>query len=178
MGDPLVFDMICYFGIMLFSFSFMFAKLKDAASKWNRFQLGLPVKRSDVIKADYLGLLVMLAAGIVITAILITPGIIINNFSADIVIESVLIMVPFSIGSSLLASGLYYPALYAVGKNKEEAFLIICLIFSAFTVGFFMEFVTPEDMLIFGAAIAIAVPAILFGISYIITQKIYARKDI
>jgi hypothetical protein len=179
-NDPLMYETACFFGIMLFPFSLVLSKPKDTLSKWNRFQLALPVKRKDIINSHYIGHLIMQFMGIIITAVIIAPGVIINNIPADIIIESILFIVPLSIGASLVGCGLYYPIVYAVGDNKEEAIALISMIVPAFMIGFILGYERniEYDMSMIIPVFSIIISLILFVISYVITKKIYAKKDI
>jgi ABC-type transport system involved in multi-copper enzyme maturation permease subunit len=178
-GVPAIFTMISIFGIVLLSCSFVICTTKDTASKWNKFQLTLPVKRNDVIAAKYLGHLVLLLAGLVIAGIFIVIGVVLYEIPIEDVKASALLIIPTCIGTSLLACALFYPIAYTIAANREEALALACIFGSGaisaliLWIGNTLNF---QDRI--NAVFCIGIAVLLFIVSYIITKKMYAKKDL
>jgi len=165
--------------IMIISSSLLVSASKDTASKWNRFQLAMPVKRTDVIASKYLGHLLMLLIAIVVAGITIGIGIVLHENLRESVIENLHIVISVGIVPSLIACGLFYPAIYTIGENKEEALFIVCLGGSMGIMLFFRWIgnaigISQNIITILCAAVSV----ILFVASYVAATKIYAKKDL
>lgn len=178
-GIPTGLSASVFFWITFLSCTLMISAHKDSASKWNRFQLAMPVKRSDVIASKYLGHLILLLVGIVLAGIFIGLSAAIHENLLNNVLDAVLTVVPACIGTSLLSCSLFYPIIYSIGENKEEALSLVC-ISSALAINVFVLWV--GNMVKFSqyinAVFCIAVATVLFVVSYAITTKIYANKDL
>jgi ABC-type transport system involved in multi-copper enzyme maturation permease subunit len=178
-GEPIFFSMISVFGIVLISCSFIISSNKDAASKWNKFQLALPVKRGEIIAAKYLGHLILLFAGLVLAGIFIVLGIILHDVPIEAAKADALLWIPACIGASLLAGALFYPAAYTIAVNKEEPFALTC-IFGAGGISALILWLGHGLRFKGGvnAAFCIGISALLFAVSYIVAKKVFAKKDI
>ena len=164
-------------GIATFSCSFIMSEYKDVATKWSRVQLAMPIKRSDVIASKYLGHLLMLSLGIALTAIFIGLHFPLRD-CVECFIENILWFVPASIGTSLISCGLFYPVAYVMGIDKDGALYLVCMFVSGginaliLWIGY-----TAKLPQIVNAAVCVIISAVLFVVSYVITAKIYAKKD-
>jgi hypothetical protein len=101
---------------------------KDIYTKWNRYQLAMPAKRSDVVVSKYLSYLLLLAAGITLTGIFTGLG-----FALLEVCDCFYTLAPrifaISIGTSLTTFGLFYLITCKINADTEGV-LLGCLFFS------------------------------------------------
>jgi Zn-dependent protease with chaperone function len=83
------------------------------------------------------------------------------------------------VGASLFICALYYPLSYTIFKNKEEGLsiivLLLSLVFSFFMlwIGIRLELSMNEILIM-----SIAIPTVLFILSYFLSRKIYKELDV
>ncbi|MCL2773049.1 MAG: ABC-2 transporter permease [Oscillospiraceae bacterium] len=166
-------------GIGLFSWTFMLSSKKDSASKWNRFQLAMPIKRSDVITSKYLGQLMMMLVGIVLTAIFTGLFFGLHLLYWKDFVRYSFSYVPLSIGIALVSCGLFYPITYTVGENREEGFSVISMLVAGGINALILWIGHTANLSqIVNAIVCVAISAVIFVVSYAIAVKIYAKKDL
>lgn len=166
-------------GIFILSVIPLLNTYKDIASKWNRFQLSAPVKRKDVITSKYITHLCSIVIAVVITGIFAVIGILLHKNLLYAINKTGFVYTLLSVSSSLFSCGLFYPLLYTIGANREEVLTIIC---TAGGFGFLlfirqigvMAGLTLDTSTIFCLIISV----ILFAVSYIITVRVYQKKDL
>lgn len=178
-GDARIFPNLTGFGIVTISCSFMLCAHKDNSTQWNKCQLAMPIKRSDVIASKYLSLLFLMLAAIALIATFVGLSMVFHESIKEVVRNTSLLVISSSIGISLTACALFYPIIYTIGENKEEVIIIFCILGGAAINLFILvigEKVNFSD--ITGATLCVLISAALFGVSYVITRKIYAKKDL
>jgi len=156
----------------------MLTNHKDSASKWNRFQLTMPVKRKDVIASKYLGLLLLLVVGTVIFGMFTILGAVMHN--GEDTTARALFTFSLLAGAALLSGGLFYPAVYVFSdESKSEALSIICIL-GAFGINAGVLWIGDKANLApNNAAVAcLVVLVVLFAISYSVASKIYSQKNL
>jgi len=151
---------------------------KDSTSKWNRFQLTMPVKRKDVIAAKYLSHLLLLLVGIGLVGIFTAISIALHENLFFGIRQAGIDYFPVFIGIALLAGGLFYPLVYTVGENKEEALSAVCIagaggIFVLISWILNMTNLTQNNI----ALLCITITMVLLVCSYMTARNIYANKD-
>lgn len=178
-GDARIYPNLTGFGIITISCSFMLCAHKDNDTKWNKCQLAMPIKRSDVIASKYLSLLFLMLAAITLIAAFTGLSMVFHESIREVVRNTSLIVISTSIGISLAACAFFYPIIYTIGENKEEVIIILC-IFGGAAINLFILLMGEKlnFSIITSAALCIIIPAALFSISYVITKKIYAGKDL
>jgi hypothetical protein len=151
---------------------------KDTASKWNIFQLTTSVKRKDVIAANYLGQFLLLLAGTVLIGIFIGISIIIHGNLHGEIVETAIDYFPIFMGAALLTNALFYPLVYTIGENKEEALSLVSVAIAS-GISIFIFWIGNKLNLsqIIIALLSLTITIVLFVVSYVITKKIYANKD-
>jgi hypothetical protein len=144
---------------------------------WKRFQLAMPVKRSNLVSLQYL--LVIVASVIGIPLFIISAGIAFTlheGYPDFSIAETFIVISPF-FSISLLMAGLYFPfASLKISENKHEAISIACFLISAMVVlpltG--TRLGIPRDR---SALLVFAIAAIVFIVSFFITKKLYEKKN-
>ena|GEM_PF-1498640 len=180
----LLFNFAALFGLLSFPL-LVITSLGDKDGAWERFQLTMPIKRSDLLRVQYLAAMVAVVIGValVVTTIFLSDlfGMTIfaeqmemdNNFTAGIFTMLPTLAMPF------LMSGLFFPlATTKLGKGKEAAIMNICQFFALAVMilapfvanGFGLNFNT------FGTAI-LAVSVVVFIVSYFISRRTYSKLD-
>jgi hypothetical protein len=156
----------------------MLTSHKESSSKWNRFQLTMPVKRKDVIASKYLGLLLLLLVGTAIFGMFTIFAAVLH--SGEDIVSSVLFIFSLLAGVALLSGGLFYPAVYVFSdESKSEALSIICIL-GAFGINAGVLWMGDKVGLASNSAavVCLIVSAVLFALSYSVASKKYSQKDL
>lgn len=151
----------------------------DVVSKWNRFELTLPVKHNDIIKAKYISFAMLFLLGVVmgsITAIsvCVTSGL--SNMS------SVLYGYEFGLTLAATTAGIMYPLMLKIGTEKNELIMILSGIASIGLLVLISAILTPltGEMNMKHSLVGIVstiVALTIFVISYFVSTRIYRQKE-
>lgn len=165
-------------GIMLFISTFSY----DDFNNWNSYAVTLPKGRKNVVRAKYI-------ASIILTIILAIVSLIIgigisytktNSINLDEIISSLM----GTMLSSIIIISLLYPIVFKFGATNGRI-ILFAVVFGIAGIGALIaQFVdtTPIINMInrLDSYSLIAIPiisAILLGISYLISNKIYQNKE-
>ena len=165
-------------GIMLFISTFSY----DDFNNWNSYAVTLPDGRKNVVRAKYI-------ASIILTIILVIVSLIIgigisytktNSINLDEIISSLM----GTMLSSVIIISLLYPIVFKFGATNGRI-ILFAVVFGIAGIGALIaQFVdtTPIINMInrLDSYSLIAIPiisAILLGISYLISNKIYQSKE-
>ncbi len=154
---------------------------KDTNSKWNRFELTLPVKRSDIMKSKYISSTLFICLGIMLSTSL---AIIYYILFGGELIDRMIFTLNFSICFSLGLSAFFIPLITQFGTEKNELLLLISvalslLLYFLFNMSFF-KFMPVEmygNTFIY-TIILVITNIILLIMSYHLSTYIYSKKDI
>lgn len=151
----------------------------DVVSKWNRFELTLPVKHNDIIKAKYISFAMLFLLGVVmgsITAIsvCVTSGL--TNM------PSVLYGYEFGLTLAATTAGIMYPLMLKIGTEKNELIMILSGIASIGLLVLISAILTPltGEMNMKHSLVGIVstiVALTIFVISYFVSTRIYRQKE-
>lgn len=153
---------------------------RDTTSKWNKFELTLPVQRKDVIQARCIsfvlyGLIGVAISGATVLLVYVTGG----QLNPERITSS------FTTGVlALFASpALMYPLTLRFGIEKSETIWVISLLLIMVAYVFFAGALSPffgslkhGDLLFRGASIAISLGSFL--VSYFVSVAIYKKKEL
>ena len=153
---------------------------KDVSSQWNKFEITMPVRRKDVVKAKYICFILNGVLGI--AAALLTV-IISQLLQIDINVEKVFLSITFGIVIIFALPALMYPLLLIFGVNKTEMVLSISVILisilfvgSSVIFNYIMPDLSVYSNLVFRCSI-IVISIILFIISYMFSVISYKKKN-
>lgn len=154
----------------------------DVSSKWSNFELTMPVKRTDIVKAKYISFVFLILCGVFMSALTsLLSAFVIKTVSVDSIIWGV----SFGVSLSFIATSLMYPAMLKLGTEKNELILMICAGLAATLIIFILKISIPffsDNLIISRQSLAGLVSAlfsiILFIISYVVSLTIYKRKDL
>lgn len=154
---------------------------KDVSSQWNKFEITMPVRRKDVVKAKYICFILNGVLGI--AAALLTV-IISQLLQIDINVEKVFLSITFGIVIIFALPALMYPLLLIFGVNKTEMVLSISVILisilfvgSSVIFNYIMPDLSVYSNLVFRCSI-IVISIILFIISYMFSVILYKKKEL
>lgn len=151
----------------------------DAASKWNKNVITMPVSRGQIIGEKFLFYILLAALGLV-TALI--PCVVLACFGADVTLHSLCLYGSIGISATLLAGGISLPCAYLFDLEKSQiifmmSFMASTGIIAGLVLLINLVFPVKENILLaFGIVLGISV--IWFFISYRIAVKIYQKRDI
>lgn len=156
---------------------------KENASKWRKYKLTTPIRRSDIVKSYYISQLVWLMAGSILAAIVVGASIVLHGFPFDRYADIFIIPVA-GISVSLLTDAIFFPTFYFGGEEKSEVFLIIsvcCSIGIVMGISGSINLLWGPDMtvmeLFIAAMIMLACAVIGFLVSIPISIKAAAWRE-
>mgnify|MGYP000551380036 CR=1 FL=1 len=185
-GNPSVLTIYVLASPTAFAFNAVASIRKEAASKWNKYELTAPVRRKEIVKSRYIHHAVCVFTGILLSALFIGLTVVIhgNSFFYD-VSRDPLTLFCIGTGIALLMGTLFYPGVYLLGTDKSEIIIITSLLGSiGITAGIiwllnaahgFHALSNPEFYLTL--AIYMGIVIISFCLSYFLTTLIYRKKD-
>ena len=170
-------------GMIGFSFHSIAGLRKESATKWSKYKLTAPVKRSAIVQSYFWSLLLWLTAGIVFAGIGVALSIMLHGFPFDKSTDILMLFVA-GIAISLFMGAIFFPLFYLGGEERNEVFLIISLLCS---IGIFMGltafintlFPTPmtTTQIISGGMIILASALLVFILSCPLTVCVYHKKE-
>lgn len=185
-GNPSILNILVALSATAFAFNAISGFRKEAASKWNKYELTMPVRRKDIIRSRYIGHVCWIIIGILLAAIFVGLAILLhgNHFFYH-KIRDPLTLFCLSIGIALLFGALYYPLIYLMGADKSEVIIIISLLGAVGTVSGiiwlinagndFQSLTNPEYY--FFIALFMCIVMLLFLLSHLLTIFIFNRKE-
>lgn len=171
------------FGMVGFSFNVIAGMRKECVSKWSRYKLTMPVKRSDIVKSYFISQLLWLFAGMLFAGAEIGLSWLFHGFPFDRDTDIFIVFVA-GIGMSLLMGAIFIPLFHLGGEERNEVILVISL---TGAVGIFIGLVRvvniwigpkpPTWQVILGAFILLICAAAAFILSYPLTLRIFKKKE-
>lgn len=179
-GNPTAQELFFYVTITILPANGVVSMRKDTISRWNKYELTMPVRRIDVVRSSYISYGLWLLGSCVV-AILITALASFVHHGANLPQggESLVSMLSLGAGIAFLGGTYFYPLSYGLGAEKSETLLIASVILSIGTAilglnilnKFFHSFyvrITIFTLLYIG----------MFILSYLITLLIYKKKGL
>lgn len=168
-------------GIIGFSVNAIAITKNEFISKWGKYKLTLPVKRTDIVKSLFLNQIIWLLVGTFFVGIEIGLSWLFHGCPFDQVID-VLTMFALGVSMSLFMGAIFFPLFYVGGEEKSEVFLVISLL-CAFGIDFAIVSVVNDLLepgiasIVCGAVILIICSLLAFALSYPLTAKIFKKKE-
>ncbi len=153
---------------------------QDATSKWNRFELTLPIKRTDVIKAKYVSFLLFVLIGLVLAII----STILHIAITDVVnFERIGYSFTFGLAFALSIPTFMIPLILIFGADKNEVILFaavglgFALFFgSSMLIAYILPIEHNSNLIFRGGYLLLSV--ILYAVSYLVSVIIYNKKEL
>lgn len=170
-------------GMIGFSLNSIASLRKESSTKWSKYKLTAPVKRSAIVQSYFLSLLLWLVVGMVFAGIGVALSIMLHGFPFDRDTDVFMLFV-VGIGISLFMGAIFFPLFYFGGEERNEVFLVISLLCS---IGIIMGLTTlintlfPTRMstiqIILAGVIILASALFVFIMSCPLTVAIYHKKE-
>ncbi len=158
---------------------------KDAASKWSRFELTMPVKRSDVIKARYISFLLFILIGFILAVMtVVVHGVTINVVSGEMVdFERIGYVFTFGVAFALSIPTFMVPLVLIFGADKNEILLFVSagiglalFIGSSAIIALSLPIEYNTNLIFRGGYLLLSI--VMLSISYRVSLMIYKKKEI
>ena len=151
----------------------------DAASKWNKNVITMPVSRNQIIGEKFL-LYILLAVLGLLTALI--PCVVLACFGTDITLHSLLLYSSIGISATLLAGGISLPCAYLFDPEKSQivfmmSFMASTGIITGLVLLINLVFPVKENILL-AFNIVLIISVIWFLVSYRVAVKVYRKRDI
>lgn len=170
-------------GMIGFSLNSIASLRKESSTKWSKYKLTAPIKRSAIVQSYFLSLLLWLVVGMVFAGIGVALSIMLHGFPFDRDTDVFMLFV-VGIGISLFMGAIFFPLFYFGGEERNEVFLVISLLCS---IGIIMGLTTlintlfPTRMstiqIILAGVIILASALFVFIMSCPLTVAIYHKKE-
>ena len=151
----------------------------DAASKWNKNVITMPVSRGQIIGEKFVFYILLAVLGL-ITALL--PCLALEFFGADITLHSLCLYGAIGISATLLAGGISLPCAYLFDPEKSQiVFMMSFMASTGIIVGIVLLtnlFIPVKENILLAFNIVLAISAVWFFASYRVAVKVYQKRDI
>ena len=176
-GHTLVNNVFAMVGVAGIPYIIMMGMGGKSYPNWERFQLTMPVRRSHLIGSQYL--CILLASLVGLPLVVLVKVITFALHEIDYSLTTALLNTFALFGTPLMMAGILFPlANTKFGENKGELFFSIG-IFAA--IGNFLLIHMVGNIYEWAdgiaSAVAFAVAVVMFVMSYLITNRIYAKLD-
>ena len=151
----------------------------DAASKWNKNVITMPVSRNQIIGEKFLFYILLATLGLLTSLI---PCVVLACFGMDITLHSLCLYGSIGISATLLAGGISLPCAYLFDPEKSQ--IVFMMSFMASTgiitgLVFLINLIFPvKENILLAFGIVLIISVIWFFISYRIAVKVYQKRDI
>ena len=151
----------------------------DVVSKWNRFELTLPVKYNDIIKAKYISFAILFLLGMLMAAVTAILVYFTSDFSN---IQNVYKGYVFGLTLSVTTAGIMYPLMLKIGTEKNELIMILSSIISIGLMVLISAALSPltGEMNIKHSLVGIvsmSAALLIFVSSFFVSVKIFRNKE-
>ncbi len=151
----------------------------DAASKWNKNVIVMPVSRNQIIGEKYIFYIILAILGTIVALI---PCIILALFGSDITFYSLCLYGSIGISATLLAGGISLPCAYLFDPEKSQiVFMMSFMASTGIIAGIVLlmnVFIPVKDNILLSFYIVLAISVIWFFISYRVAIRVYQKRDI
>lgn len=153
---------------------------KDAVSKWDKFELTMPVSRKDVVTARYISCMLYVLIGVIVSIISVLVFYLVTG-SVDL--ERVGYGYAFGIGFALAIPTFMIPLVMIFGTDKTEPLMLVSVVAglllffgSSKIMTPFLKDVTNANLIFRLSYMAFSV--MLFLVSYLLSCWIYKKKEL
>ena len=151
----------------------------DAASKWNKNLITMPVSRNQIIGEKFLFYILLAMSGM-LTALV--PCVVLACFGMDVTLHSLLLYGSIGMSACLLAGGISLPCAYLFDPEKSQIVFMMSFmagtgIISGLVLLINLVFPVKENILL-AFYIVLILSVLWFFISYRIAVTVFRKRDI
>lgn len=168
-------------GIVGFSVSAIVGVKNEFASRWGKYKLTLPVKRTDIVRSLFLNQIIWLLVGTLFTGMVTGLSWLLHGCPFDQPIDALTLAV-LGVSISLFMGAMFFPLFYLGGAERSDVFVVITLL-CAFGIDLVITTVINELLdpgittILFGAFALMACSSLAFVLSYLLSVYIFGKKE-
>ncbi len=174
------YTLLCMIG---FSLNSIASLRRECATKWSKYKITAPVKRSAIVRSYFWSLLLWLAAGMIFAGTGVALSILLHGFPFDKNTDIFMLLV-VGTGISLFMGAVFFPLIYLGGEERNEVFLVVSLLCGIGLVmglatlinSFFPAPMTPVQIVLGGMMILVSA-LLVFALSYPLTVCISRKRE-
>lgn len=168
-------------GMVGFSINAASSIKKEFASKWGKYKLTLPIKRTDIIKSYFISQLLWLFVGTLFAGLIISLSWSLHGCPFDNSIDTISLFA-LGISISLFTGSFFFPLFYLGGEDRSDEFIIISLLcgvgIALVIVSIINYYLDPGlTIILLGASVLIICSLLMFALSYLLTVNIFNKKE-
>ncbi|OWA34018.1 hypothetical protein B9G55_16920 [Saccharibacillus sp. O16] len=179
LGDASLIPMVIAIQTFIFASNTGTSLKMDESSKWNKFELTLPVTRGSIIGAKYLSFLLLILLGITTS---LTTVMVQKITGGELPQQFLLSGYSFGLQLAFCSIAIVYPLILKIGAEKSDT-----LLFAAAGIAVGLRFLIwyllylADDTIAFRSPavdlVSLASALILFAASYAVSLRIYRSKE-
>ncbi len=186
-GNSLLLNIYVVVSSAAFAFNAVSGFRKEASSKWNKYELSIPVTRNQIVKSRFVSHAIWVFSGIILSALFVLITLAVHgNMYFYYPVRDPLMLFSCGMGIALLMGSIFYPLIYFLGTDKNEIIMIISLLGSVgATMGIFWLLNAANDFqrlsdseFYLVVAVYLAIVLITYMLSYFFTTFIYQKKEV
>ena len=151
----------------------------DAASKWNKNVVTMPVTRGQIIGEKFVFYILLGVLGL-IAALL--PCILLALLGAGVTLHSLCLYGSIGVSATLLAGGISLPCAYLFDPEKSQiVFMMSFMASTGIIVGivlFTNLFLPVKENILLAFGVVLAISNLWFFVSYRVAVRVYQKRDI
>lgn len=177
MGNDTAIELFVYITVPLIAMNAVAVSGRDIACRWSKFEITLPVRRSDIIKSRYMIYLFWSMVGAVF-AFAVSVASMFRQGTLFVDVSGLCSMFALGIGISILAGAFFHPLCCLAGADKNEIVLLISILLAVGTaivsLNILNRFLSSFAVRM---GIFIAFYCLVFAVSYLLSLCIYLKKE-
>ncbi|WP_151734948.1 ABC-2 transporter permease ['Paenibacillus yunnanensis' Narsing Rao et al. 2020] len=150
----------------------------DETSKWNKWELTLPVTRTAVINAKYISFIFLITMGLASSLVTL----LLHGFIGELDVNAVIDGYLFGLQLAITSIAIVYPLILKLGAEKSDVLLLTAagLSIGLKMVIWYILYMFNNDINFNGRTVGIVstlAALLLFAVSYLISARIQRHKE-
>lgn len=177
--NPTFLPMIISMQIFVFVVNICTSLRADETAKWNKFELTLPVKRSNLVLAKYLSIIILIFIGMIMGTVTMVLS---SHFDYTVSRSMLVYGFEYGLTLSILSMSIMYPLTLVLGAEKSEIIFILSafaaigiMLLIARVLSTWTEGMNLRHPLVGAVSVMVAIAA--FILSYFVSVIIHNRKE-
>ena len=184
-GNAIVLNLFSWLSAPIFALLAYSSLRKGSASKWQKYQLTLPVKRSELIKAQYISHLYCSLCGMLLVVFFMALAVLLHGNQYFYYGLRDAITLVFGGGMiAMLIGVIAYPLYYLWGAERNEIILVLSVVGAigiVLALSLVINWVIGDDVSNLKYYISLffmlSITALAFGLSYFLSCQIFRHKE-
>jgi hypothetical protein len=150
----------------------------DAASKWNKFEITLPVTRRNIITAKYISFLFLILIGVATTLITVAFQGLWGELNSNMIISGY----GYGLQLSFSTIAIVYPLILKLGAEKSETLMFAAagLSFGLRMLVWYLLYLSDKTIYFKSSIVdyvSLALALVTFVLSYFLSVRIHKKKE-